>query len=263
MGQFSIRGVETWILKRIMTNLNSLKSAEALSKVVKDNPRSGNGGYDIGEKVAQRILDRRSELPSDQFTSIGQLKAVAGLGDDKFRDLVYTFGKPAAELFRQEMYDQVIGYNWNLAFHRVEFEDQDEFLALVDDLSTFREWMVYTVADLARKRTGNCELFEKTTAQIASSCIQEYASGHVAAYAFALWFYRFDQDNWFTFDAVREVTASYLDYFTNPMERTELRMFYGFANQGLLAQPVTISGLPVIVNYAERAITIWSAELID
>lgn len=262
MGQFSIRGVEPWILKRIMTNLNSIGSAKELSKTVKDNP--GNGlGYDIGEKVAQRILDRRAELPCDQFTSIGQLKAVPGLGNDKFRDLVYTFGNPAADLFRTEMYDRIIGYNWNLAFHRVEFEDQDEFLAKVDDISAFREWMVYTVAELAEKRTGNCELFEKITAQIASSSIQEYSSGHVAAYAFALWFYRFDQDNWFTFDAVREVAASYLDYFTNHNDRTELRMFYGFQNQGLLAQPVTISGLPVVVNYAEKAITIWSAELID
>ncbi len=262
MGQFSIRGVEPWILKRIMTNLNRFETVTELSKAVRDNPSNGSG-YDIGEKVAQRILDRRSELPCDQFTSIGQLKAVAGLGDDKFQDLVYTFGNPAAELFRAEMYDRIIGYNWNLAFHRVQFEDQDEFLALVDDMAGFREWMVYTVAELAEKRTGNCELFERITAQIASSCIQEYTNGDVAAYAFALWFYRFDQDNWFTFEAVRQVAADYLDYFTNPMERTELRMFYGFQNQGLLAQPVTITGLPVVVNYAEKAITIWSAELID
>ena len=263
MGQFSIRGIEPYIIKRILSNLNTFATAEELSKAVKNNPATGIGGYDIGEIVAQRILDRRAELPNDKFTSIGQLKAVSGLGDDKFRDLVYTFGNPSAELFRSEMYERVIGYNWNLAFHRVEFSDQDEFLAIVDDMSAFREWMVYTISDLAEKRTGNCELFEKVMAQIASSAIQEYNSGHIASYALALWFYRFDQDNWFTYESAREVAEKYLDFFTNPMERTELRMFYGFENQGLLAQPVTVTGLPVVVNYAEKAITIWSAELID
>ncbi len=263
MGQFSIRGIEPWILKRIIAKLNTFTTAGEISKAVKDNPATGYGGYDIGETVAQRILDRRAEMPSDKFTSIGQLKAVSGLGDDKFGDLVYSFGNPSAELFRSEMYDRIIGYNWNLSFHRVEFADQDEFLALVDDMSVFREWMVYTIAELAEKRTGNCEVFEKVMNQISNATVEAYPNGHIASFVLALWFYRFDQDNWFTFDAVREVTENYLEFFTNPMERTELRMLYSFENQGLLAQPVTVNGLPVVVNYAERAITIWSAELID
>lgn len=263
MGQFSVRGVEPWILKRILTNLNGFETAAEISAGVRNNPLSGLGGYDIGTKVAQRIIDRRSEFSSNQFTSIGQLKAIPGLGEDKFQDLVYSFGVSAADLFRNEMYEKVIGHNWNLTFHRERFEDQDEFLSLVDDRSALREWMIYSISELAEQRTGNSHVFEQVTAGVASSSIQEYTSGHVASYALALWFYRFDQDNWFQFETVREVAELYLDYFKNPMERTELRMFYGFNNQGLLAQPLTVSGLPVVVNYAERAITIWSAELID
>jgi len=263
MGQFSVRGIEPWILRRILTNLNGFETAAEISAGVRNNPISGLSGYDIGPKVAQRIIDRRSEFPGNKFTSIGQLKAIPGLGEDKFQDLVYTFGKTAADLFRNEMYKNVIGHNWNLNFHREQFEDQDEFLSLVDDLSAFREWMIYTLSELAEERTGNCYVFDQVTSGIASSSIQEYTSGHVASYALALWFYRFDQDNWFRFETVREAAEGYLNYFQNPMERTELRMFYGFKNQGLLAQPMTVSGLPVVVNYAEKSITIWSAELID
>lgn len=47
-------------------------------------------GYDIGVKVAQRILDRRNEL-GGRFTDLDQLAGISYFGEDKFNDLVYTF----------------------------------------------------------------------------------------------------------------------------------------------------------------------------
>lgn len=58
-----------------------------------DDPNSGYSGdrrgYDIGEKVAQRILDRRKELGG--FSSLDDLVGIPYFGPDKFNDLLYTF----------------------------------------------------------------------------------------------------------------------------------------------------------------------------
>lgn len=87
----------------ILAFLNRVRSAEeiaghtgAKTSPVKDDPRrftggrAGGKGYDIGIKVAQRILDRRKEL-GGKFSSLNQLAGIAYFGEDKFHDLVYTF----------------------------------------------------------------------------------------------------------------------------------------------------------------------------
>lgn len=52
--------------------------------------RPGAKGYDIGIKVAQRILDRRKEL-GGLFGSLDELAGIPYFGEDKFHDLIYTF----------------------------------------------------------------------------------------------------------------------------------------------------------------------------
>lgn len=63
---------------------------------IKDDPRKFTGGrktgkgYDVGVKVAQRILDRREEL-GGRFSRLEDLARISYFGEDKFHDLVYTF----------------------------------------------------------------------------------------------------------------------------------------------------------------------------
>ncbi|MDO1444626.1 hypothetical protein Q0590_00105 [Rhodocytophaga aerolata] len=52
--------------------------------------RVGGKGYDIGLKVAQRILDQRKKL-GGRFTDLSQLENIPYFGEDKLHDLVYTF----------------------------------------------------------------------------------------------------------------------------------------------------------------------------
>lgn len=65
---------------------------------VVDSPWSGYGDqindYDIGETTAIKILEDRAKLPGDQFTTIAEVRAVKGVGEDKINDLLYTFGGP-------------------------------------------------------------------------------------------------------------------------------------------------------------------------
>lgn len=87
----------------ILDFLNRAKTAEDIAGVpgsstspIQDDPnrfagKSASGkGYDIGLKVAQRILDKRREL-GGKFASLDQLARIPYFGEDKFNDLVYTF----------------------------------------------------------------------------------------------------------------------------------------------------------------------------
>ena len=62
---------------------------------VLDDPEEGIHrpfkGYDIGEITAKNILSRRNSLSGAKFTSDEQVKAVRGMGEDKWHDLEYTF----------------------------------------------------------------------------------------------------------------------------------------------------------------------------
>ncbi|MEO1447947.1 MAG: helix-hairpin-helix domain-containing protein, partial [Bacteroidota bacterium] len=97
--QMKARGVLPVYELAILDYLNSVKTAEELAG---DEPRpgpiwddpargfaQGTRGYDIGPKVAQRILDKRDALGG--FTSIEQLEGIPYFGVDKFEDLLYSF----------------------------------------------------------------------------------------------------------------------------------------------------------------------------
>ena len=70
-----------------------IAGAEPTAGPVRDSPYFGlPTGYDIGITVAQRILEKRAALPEHQFTELTQLSNIRGFGEDKFADLVYSFG---------------------------------------------------------------------------------------------------------------------------------------------------------------------------
>ncbi|MEB2783080.1 baseplate J/gp47 family protein [Algoriphagus persicinus] len=48
-------------------------------------------GYDIGEVTAKNILSRRDSFSTKQFSTINQVMAVRGIGEDKINDLRYSF----------------------------------------------------------------------------------------------------------------------------------------------------------------------------
>lgn len=263
MGNFSSQGIEPWVLKRIIHALNSFSTAADLADAVQDDPNYGSGSSGLGETVAQRILDRRAEQQFNRFTDIDQLQGIDGFGQDKFQDLVYTFGVSAAEQFKQGMYNGVILSNWILEYDRTVFTDSAAFLQLVDDPAAFEAWVADKVSDLAIQRTGDNSKGPEAARQLRNSCRETYFSGNIGSYALALWFFRFDEDNWFSYDRVREETEKYLASAPFVSDRAELRLFYGFENNGLLANPITVTGLPVVVNYLEQAITVWSSQLND
>lgn len=67
-----------------------------------DNPEFGKhkpfNGYDIGEVTAKNILARRSTLSGQKFTSLIQVRAIRGVGEDKIEDLKYSFRSQKHEI---------------------------------------------------------------------------------------------------------------------------------------------------------------------
>lgn len=102
MATFTGAGIEPEIQQRILNFLNSAAVATDIAGIepqegpVYDDPTKGYGDqvkdYDIGIAVAQRIIDKRTTLGTSGFTDLSQLSNIKGLGQDKFDDLVYSFG---------------------------------------------------------------------------------------------------------------------------------------------------------------------------
>ncbi|NVO10584.1 MAG: baseplate J/gp47 family protein [Bacteroidales bacterium] len=83
--------------------LNNAKKPENIAGIepqqgpVFDDPNTGYGNqirdYDIGIRVAQRIIDERDKLPGKKFTNTSELLKIYGFGIDKLNDIKYSFRK--------------------------------------------------------------------------------------------------------------------------------------------------------------------------
>lgn len=264
MGQISNTGLEAWVVRRLLGFFNRAMVASDISEsILKDDPETGTGRYVIGEVVAQRILDRRNSLPGHRFSELRQLDDIRGLGNDKIHDLIFSMSVPAADAFRNALYLNVIRENWLVDHHSVRFEDEQQFLDLVSDQKIFRDWIEGQAACMARDRTHDSRLHAEVRRRLRESSLETYEIGEVGAMALAMWFYKVDADNWFNFEQVLRETRLFIDFMPDFLDRTELRVFEGFRNQGILAGPVTVTGLPVTVNFSEQIISIWTVQLID
>lgn len=102
MAKFTGAGIDEPTKDRILRFLNFVNSASDIAGIepqegpVHDDPKKGTGDqiedYDIGLTVAERIIDKRDGLPGGEFTDLPQLSDIDGFGQDKFNDLVYSFG---------------------------------------------------------------------------------------------------------------------------------------------------------------------------
>lgn len=102
MATFTSAGIDPEVHQRVLGFLNSAVTASDIAGIepqkgpVFDDPTKGFGNqirdYDIGPTVAQRILNKRGTLGAWGFTDLSQLSNVRGFGQDKFDDLLYSFG---------------------------------------------------------------------------------------------------------------------------------------------------------------------------
>lgn len=264
---FSGQETPAWIQQRILDFFNRVKSWKEIVDTVLDDPSNnpqGTQGTSIGETVAKRILDHKASLPGKRFKEFSDLDGIQGLGADKLGDLVYTFGTPAAESFRKGMYNGVIfKENWDLQYRVVSFDTQAEFDHAVNCESTFTELVAKRVGEWVQERHNNRTLANTAENYVKQCWLEKAGSAHLASYYFAYYFYRTDENNWFSFDRVRQETEAYLEYSWKSEFELQLRFFKGFEMRGLLTDAITVPDLPVVINKGECQFEIWASSLSD
>lgn len=255
----------TWVANRILGFFNRVNSIdEIVNGPIEDDPSDG-AGRTIGPTLAARILRERNNLRWRRFREFEELDAIAGVGEGTIKDLAYSFGKTAAQAFQEQMYDGTIyRENWTLEYEQTTFDKQETFTGLVNDEAAFRVWMEAKVREIAAERGVEEEKIKTMTSQISSTYMDTYFNGTPAAgYALALWFYEFDADNWFSWEGIQKPTEAYFSHHSGYPWEMELRFFKGFKQLGIIRPGITPEDLPVVVNWPERAITIWFSALYD
>ena len=269
---FSEDAAPGWILQRIIDFFNSAQTAEEIRDTVKDDPMFGDHSNPdakpiaIGLTVAQRILDHRNSLPGNRFRTITQLNGIQGLGEDKFRDLIYTFRQSADEAFIESMYNGVIyKENFKLEQRHIHFFDEETFKQVVDCDTSFTNHVAEIIEEWVQDRNnGERSNYTRLSKEYLKGLyLEKTDNADYGSYYFAYWFYRFDADNWFSYDRVRQETAAYLEYNSRHEDRLELRFYKGFKHGLLIGEAITVDDLPVVVNYGELKITVWSGSLFD
>lgn len=157
-----------------------------------------------------------------------------------------------AEAFIRSLFDDLLGDNFSI--HAFSFTvDEGSFTDTVDRELAFRSFTSRAVLGMIGKDCPTC----------ATTFIDTYPSGFIGAHALALWFLRFDEDNWFSFARILQKTKAYLTDVPSHDARLELRLFKGFNPRGILTNAICPTDLPIVVNYGAETITLITGELRD
>lgn len=266
MASFKNLQIKDWVAGRILDFLNRVKTVEDIteSDLLQDDPNSGGeNGTTIGVTVAERILNKRNNMRFPRFRNLSELEDIQGLGEDKMRDFVFSFSKPAADAFVTMMYNGIIMDNWELTHHTTYFETEQAFKNVASNFSNFKSFVADQIKQQSLQQNNNYQLAQQKAVLLEKSYVEIFDVEHYGAIALGFWFYQFDADNWFSFEKIRAVCEQYLSYHATGSDRQELRLFKGFRQHGFAATSTSQGVLPVVVNYPEMAISIWDAVLND
>ncbi|MEL6594107.1 MAG: hypothetical protein AAFQ68_28645, partial [Bacteroidota bacterium] len=153
--------------------------------------------------------------------------------------------------------------NWDVDHHTVQIPQLDKFRQITSSAASLAEFVATQIQTLVQKEKKNRTLAKLAAQSIRSAYPEHYSEAYLASYAWALWFFHFDADNWFSFDSMRLRIETYLSTFYYASDDISLYLFKGFDNNGTLTDGIGVLDLPVTVSYAEQSISIWWATLFD
>lgn len=250
-----------WALARVLAYLNTARSAEELlaHPDLKDDPANGSG-YIIGKKVADNIINQKRSLPRRRYQSAEDILSVSGLGQDKLNDLLNSFNTSADTAFVNRLRDGILYDNWELHPQSIEFATLAEMQVVTQGLDRLRRSVAEVLVPTYRWFDRNAQ--RQLSLRIRQAYVAGYPESHLAAFQFAYWWYLFDQDNWFSYDRIKEACELYLSYHgsVNPgMEFALLHLYSDRPNNEVSRSEL----IPVVINYPELKITVWVVELND
>ena len=156
--------------------------------------------------------------------------------------------------------------NFPLSHWSVKFDNTSTFQNLVNDRYRLRNAVAERVLDICLEQVANAdvaiddvELCYSARRFLREAWVQEDESGFVAAHRLATNFLDVDDDNWFSFESVRDRS---MDYLATGNRR--LRLYKGFNSVGVLVPGgIPVADLPVVIDMDEKTITIWAGTLYD
>lgn len=249
-----------WVESRIVSFLNQA-SLHDFNRI-KDDPSDGPGPS-VGNSIAQKILDKRDQLPARRFRNIQQVLQIHGVGEGTIQDLAFSLSIPADKYFIDLLRTEVLPENWEILPYSFVFEEEAEFYDIAHHLGNLTEFVADEIEKIVLEKHGN-RLSAQLAAELLEHCpIETSEDSHQASLQMAAWFYRFDADNWFGFQQMWEVCERYLGYFPEWQFRLETYFYKDFPNSGVLIDNISPRDLPVVVNFGEKRITIWTSGLAD
>ncbi len=268
-----VQEIPTRVAVRILDFFNRVRQVSDITDtLIQDDPSDGPGRT-IGRTLAARILRTRSEQQFNRFDNLEQLDAIPGFGEGTWQDLVYTFGRTAAEAFRDNLYVNELIYreNWPVWIFEYPIEDEEQFQELVDNESAYRSFISEKLAEIAKEEKVVESLAESASTDVCEAYTERFEDPTLSAVSFAIWFYRLDPGNWFSFDRMVEQTSAYFEYyyprysFQKMRFDTTLELVAFKGVPGTILQPAGIAApdLMTVVNYPEQSITIWMTTLYD
>ena len=255
--------MESWINQRILKFFNAAHKVADIteSPLLEDDPTKGAAnGYTIGKTVAQRIFDTRNNLPARRFRSTEQLLAIQGFGTDKLHDLSTSLAIPADTFFRNRLFDGLLFDNWVVEAQRTVFDDEATFAAALQSAGNLKAVVANQQYEALTPYAPEVLRLQHLALQNAQ--LERWEDAEIASYNYAIWWYLFDYDNWFSFEQMQQACAGYLSYHSQREDRIELFLLRGFVDPAMLPMQRR-NLLPIIVNHGERVITTWNVKLND
>jgi len=252
-------------IQTVLEFLNKAQNVEDLTDIQQYRPDLSEedlASYSIGEKSAQSLLDARSNLRAQRYNSIEEVLAVEGIGENKVLDIVEFIWQSAEETFKQELFEKILGGNWRVDYWRYAFTPE-EFEQLNESEALLQAFIADKVLDIAREKHNNY-LIGVLAKELLKKSFPDRVESLTAEIQFASWWMRFDEDNWFSFDAISSIIAPFLNYYDRQQGAYIYPAFYrGFMTGGTLTDGITPDDLVVTINPAEYAIAIWGIALFD
>ncbi|NJO02984.1 MAG: helix-hairpin-helix domain-containing protein [Bacteroidia bacterium] len=193
----------SWAENRLLNFLNQAQSAEDIyaNENLKDDPTRGSAqGYAIGKTTAQNIIDFRESTPSKQFESVEDILQVPGLGEDKLHDLLKGCAVPADDAYIQSLFKELLGDNWEVTPHIIDYSSDDEFDEVANNAENFRRAVAPLYANTLSYYSSEAK--RELEMRIHKAYQENYEEGHIGSFQLAFWWYLFDQDNWFSYENI-------------------------------------------------------------
>ncbi len=246
---------------RILRFLNQAFRPEDITQLF--TAKSSGEDYGIGKGTAKKIIEAKRELPRRRFTNLQELANIKGFGQDKLNELMAQFNISSAEKFRAGLYEKKILFdNFKVRFHTISFDTEEAFLAVVQDEERLRAAVAASLNELATPDVSPAAL-QVAKDQTTAAYVERFQESNIASYAFALWFYHFDQDNWFAYEKMRMEIEPFLLEAFNRKNKTNFALLKGVNNKNINLGGVTVTDLPLVLSLTEKAIFVFTAQLFD